>query len=131
MILKEQGIRLSARDHLLGGLAAQALGDVDSALNRFELAQKQQDDEEIQQHIQQIQEAYGLAKLKIPKAWSGGIPLRADNPIVDPTQRLVIENAKKRLSADGKFSGLLPRGRYLLGETEFEVTGDTTAKGKL
>ncbi|NCG17788.1 MAG: hypothetical protein GWP91_02080 [Rhodobacterales bacterium] len=131
LILKDQGVRLSARDHLLGGLAAQALGDIDSALTRFELTQKQQDDEEIQDRIQKILQAYGQAKLKVPRDWSGGIPLRALSPIVDPTRRLVIDNAKRKLTTDGRFSGLLPRGRYQLGEVAFEVTGDKLAKGKL
>ncbi len=130
-ILSERGVRMGYREHWLGGQAAGALGDAAAALDRFELAKKIDDTQEIQDQIQQIHETYGSAKLKVPGNWSGGVPLRTRDAIIDPTQRLVIERAKTILGETGKFNGLLPQGRYMLGETAFEVTGDKTAKAKL
>jgi hypothetical protein len=129
--LVDSGIRLTGYEHFLAGRAALALGKINRAVERFEQAQKSDQKDAATEMLAQINGQYGTAKLKLPASHKGGVPLRARDPQIDPVFRLVVEQAKKTLEADGSYSGLMPLGRYKLGQTAFEVTGDKPVKAKL
>ena len=131
VLLIDAGIRLDAREHLLAGQAARAMGRVNDALTRFELSARLEQTPEAEEEIARITQEYGQVDLKIPGGWEGAVPLKARTPLVDPLLRLQLEEARKVLAAEGRYRGLLPLGGYRLGETAFEVTREEPVKVKL
>ena len=115
-------------EHVLGARAALALGNINDAIERLEEADGEE--EFVAQSLGEVRNNYADAKLKVPGSHSGSVSLVArDNPI-DPAKRRTVELTRKALEAKGKYSGLLPVGRYRLGKTEFEVVIGEMAKAK-
>lgn len=114
-------------EHLLGAKASLALGNINDAAARLEGADDT--DAEVIKELTRLRERYAAAKLKASGGRNAASLVARDNPI-DSAERRTVELAGKALQSEGKYRGLLPIGRYRLGETEFEVVAGQTAKAK-
>ena len=110
---------------------ARAMGDMTAARERLVASLKITEDEAVQAELDAIDAAWSMVSLKLAKDHEGSVPLRPRMPFVDPVQRQALEVAKKALSTDGRFQGLLPVGGYRFGQGEFEVMPGEATKAKL
>lgn len=129
--LSESKAKMTQADWVMGAQAARAMGDMTAARERLVASLKITEDEAVQAELDAIDAAWSMVSLKLAKDHEGAVPLRPRMPFVDPVQRQALEVAKKALSTDGRFQGLLPVGGYRFGQGEFEVMPGEATKAKL
>lgn len=120
--LEKKGVTLTVDDHLLGVQAAQALGSVQDAYDRLQAADSVAPSDDLKSQIAAIDASYGRVDLDVDDRFDGDFTLKPATMPFDPGQRKAVEVAAARIQAERKFLGMLPYGRYTLGERAFEVT---------
>lgn len=130
-LLELKRAEIPPRVHLLGAQAAQALYDVGATHQRAEaaLAAAGADLEIIEKAsrwLSEVEVGYSPITVELSVAYPAQVELvPLDLPAFAPPRiRGAIEHAGTRLAEDRRFEGFLPKGRYRIGDTVFEVFGE-------
>ena len=124
--LHDRGVELSVDDVWFGAQAARSLGDLSTAYTRLKTAQSLGSNEAIDQWVADIESSYGPVELSVDSHYEGSFALVPAEMPFDPEGRGAIESAQKSIADTRAYSGLLPLGRYELGDRSFEVGADGT-----
>jgi hypothetical protein len=116
---------LSFEDHVVGAKAAHALGSVNAHHVRLSRAAELNGTEPIFVQLAELEAYYGTVHLV---ALRDGVSLRITDSPGDPVQRHTIDLASGAVTRHGSYHGLLPLGRYSLGQRQFEVVGGPTVR---
>jgi hypothetical protein len=122
--LEAKGEILDPKEHILGGQAARALGDVTAARERFARAASTSALPDALGPIAEIDASYGRVVIGFDARWSGKRELVAAEMPFAPDQRAAVELAQRRIAAGQDFEGLLPLGTYSVsGNTVTVLSG--------
>jgi hypothetical protein len=124
LLLRDRGHEIAGPEWMLGAQAARAIGLMGPARDRLAEAVKTQPTPETIALIEEIDRVYGSVSLEVQKGADGELKPAA-MPFV-PDQRKAIEVARKQITEQGSFDGLLPKGAYSLGEEQFVVEPGAT-----
>jgi hypothetical protein len=119
--LHDRGVELSVDDVWFGAQAARSLGDLSTAYSRLKTAQSLGSNEAIDQWVEDIESTYGPVELSVDAHYQGPFALTPAEMPFDPEGRVAIESAQKSIAETRAYRGLLPLGRYELGDRSFEV----------
>lgn len=122
--LAEQGVALSVDDVWYGAQAARSLGDLSTAYARLKTAQSLGTNEAIDQWVNDIEASYGAVELSVDPRYAGSVALTPAEMPFDPEGRGAIEAAQQSIAETRAYRGLLPLGRYELGDRSFDVGSD-------
>lgn len=117
--LEKLGVELTFDDLLHGAYAARALGDAQAAYDRLKVAARTKGTKEVVDWLYAIDVGYGRVELIATPP--RGITLEASLMPFDPDQRTAVAAAIERVTHDGQFLGLLPKGKYTFAGTAFDV----------
>ncbi len=121
--LRLRGAAVPASLHLLGAHASQARGQMSDTWKRLMEARKLEPVLATLEWLSRIEVAYGPVDLVARKGWEGFAVLEALDPGMAPDERSTIQAAKDALRDERRYNGLLPLGRYRVGDQTFEVIG--------
>jgi len=122
--LQDRGVELSVDDVWYGAQAARSLGDLSTAYARLKTAQSLGTNDAIDQWVDDIESSYGRVELSVDAHYAGSFALTPAEMPFDPEGRGAIESAQTSLAETRAYRGLLPLGRYQLGDHSFEVGTD-------
>jgi len=117
--LEALNVQLSQGDYTSGAYSAMDIGDVHAAYRRLEAASKLSDSKEITDWMTDIDAHFGYVELVAARGDKGELTV-TEMPF-DLTQRKSIEFATQKVTEEGTFSGLLPRGEYQFCQQAFTV----------
>lgn len=109
------------QDHWNGALAAEALGRPSEAWLRLQRAAAIDPTDAVLDWSARILAFAGEVSLKVEGG--GAVELVALDMPMEPEWRNTIEAARVVIKAEGEYRGLLPLGRYVLGDKPFSVDG--------
>ena len=122
-VLAEKGIPLSYSDHMMGATASKSLGSVNDTWTRVTAANEMDPTIQSFEMLAVIFANYGPVSLRIKKNWEGDTELVAKDLGFNPEQQRVVQQARKDLEEERNYAGLLPLGRYVLGDKKFDIVG--------
>jgi hypothetical protein len=122
--LAERGVALTVDDVWYGAQAARSLGDLGTAYARLKTAQSIGTNEAIDQWVADIEASYGSVELSVDERYGESFELTPAQMPFDPEGRGAIEAAQRSIAETRAYEGLLPIGRYELGDRSFEVGTD-------
>ncbi len=114
------GLEVPFEAHVLAAHAAQSSGDVEGAILRLEAALAVRPDPEVRSWLNELRQAYGRVVLET--RGGTGLLLEPLEPFFQPDRRAQVEAAARALAQTGTYVGMLPVGRYRLGDREFDVS---------
>lgn len=126
--LEKKGVVITGEEHLLGVQAARQLGNVYDVYVRLKAADAVAPADDLKGQIQAIEANYGLVKLDVDDKFKDAFVLTPERMPMDPGKRKAIEVAQKQVAEQRKFIGMLPHGRYTLGERTFDVSKEATER---
>ena len=118
-----RGLEISYDYNMLGAKASKELGNVNELSERLEAAEAIDGTEEVFFEQALLFAAYGKVKLRVARKVEDP-SLEMLDPAFDPVVRRTVESADQVLKAERSFEGLLPLGRYRVGDTRFDVVGE-------
>jgi hypothetical protein len=119
--LADRGVVLTVDDIWFGAQAARSLGDLSTAYARLKTAQALGTNDAIDQWVEDIESSYGPVELSVDARYGGSFALTPAEMPFDPEGRSAIEAAQESITETRAYRGLLPLGRYELGDRSFEV----------
>ncbi|MFT4975555.1 MAG: hypothetical protein ACI8S6_001442 [Myxococcota bacterium] len=126
LTLEAQGSPLTYAEHILGAQAARASGNATATHTRLLRAVALRETPLARDWISEIEARYGQASIQIPARRRDENTLAAVRMPFQSDQRFAIDYARDALSADARFSGLLPAGDYTIGDKTFSILPGTT-----
>jgi len=110
--------------HLLGAAAARQRGDIVETWRRLHRALEVDPlHEDAMYQLGRIEAFYGEVTLKVTRRKANDAALLGIDLGFSPEYRQVFEYAQQALDTDRHYHGLLPLGRYQLGDRSFEIIG--------
>jgi hypothetical protein len=109
--------------HVLGAHAAQNTGSMNDCWTRLQMAHAVAPTDETAEWIARIYANYGEVSLRASGSWKGLVVLEALDPTFLPDATLTVEAARRSLLDVRAYDGLLPSGRYRVGDKAFEIIG--------
>ncbi len=107
----------SSADHVAAAHAAASRGEVHAVRDRLMSAHRLEEDREVVEWLWSIDTNFG----EVEVVAAGGNPLTVERLPFDRSKAAAVAYAQDAIDSDDQFAGLLPAGRYLLGETVFVV----------
>lgn len=118
--LQALNVPLDFSDYVAGAHAARQTGNMQDAYDRLTAAARLRPDREVIDWLSSIDTSYGRVVLSSDPPRPNSLTIEA-LPML-PEQRMCVENAQRKVSETGNFSGLLPVGEYSFGGTPFSVS---------
>lgn len=118
-----EGAELSYDEHLLGAQIARTLGNTNDTHQRLKAAEAIDPTEEVYVELAQLFAAYGLVEIRVTRK-AAAHELSALELPFDGAMVRTIEAARDQLRETRRYQGLLPLGRYRIGEHRFDVIGE-------
>lgn len=112
-----------AEAHVLGAHAAQNNGSMNGCWERLHRAHALSPTDETAEWIARIYANYGEVSLRATGGWKGLVLLDALDPTFSPDATHTLDAARQALLDARAYEGLLPLGRYRVGDEPFDIVG--------
>jgi len=106
-------------DHIQGALASRELGDLQSLIQRLELAVQKKPTADEKDWLNAIRSQCGPVKIRNQRRYK--YKLIIEEAPFEMEYNKAIRIAEKALQEEGRFNGYLPNGKYAFGSQVFEV----------
>jgi hypothetical protein len=119
--LEKKGEVITYKEFMLGAEAARALGDMTASRSRVERASKLDPTKEALDWLADVDSNFGKVEISFDNRYQGEKSLVPAVPPFAPDQRAAVAFAQAQIAAGASYTGLLPAGEYMVGESKVTV----------